>query len=106
MIASCTIRPNRVGEKKKEEERKISSRDKDAMGGNGGKREGGMGWENRGRMECSFWVEGEKEWSKGRVEVRTHFLEFRLTAPLCQRLAEPKRRALYGFHGIPRREVF
>ena len=38
-------------------------------------------------------------------EVRTHCLEFRLTAPLCQRLAKPEGCALHWFHGILTREV-
>lgn len=41
----------------------------------------------------------------GREEVRTHRRDFGLTAPPCQRLAEPKSCALHRFHRIPPREI-
>ncbi len=57
----------------------------------------------RGDRGSGIFILGGEE--RGRVEVRTHCLQFGLTTPLCQRLAEPKCCTLYRIHRIPPREV-
>jgi hypothetical protein len=93
-----------------EEKNQLEGLEGQGHGGKGkGKREGeGEEWGEKvvGEWKVHFeWAGEGKERSKRPVEVRTHFLKFGLTTPLCQRLAEPKGRALNRFHRIPPREV-
>lgn len=65
-----------------------------------GKKRGKKGPGERSGVRGRFILGGKDP----RGEVRTHRLNFRLTAPLCQRLTEPERCALHWFHGILTRE--